>query len=155
MKELEQLYEKYHAKLYGFCLTLTRNKADAEDLAAEAFYRAVKSFGKFRGDSDFGVYCCSIAKNAFYSEVAKKKRFKSSPPEDFFGQIEDKENATEILLCMNSLEEPYRGVFFLRVIGKTDYKEIARVYGKTENWAYVTYYRAKQKIIEKLEEKYE
>lgn len=153
MKEIETLYEKYYRKLYGFCLTLTRNREDAEDLAAESFYRAIRNAEKFRGESDFGVWLCSIAKNTFYTAEKKKRRtVLPDPPPDLFGEIEDKENVTEILVQMNALEEPYRGVFFLRVIGKTQYAEIAKIYGKTENWAYVTYFRAKLKIIEKLEE---
>lgn len=152
MKELEQLYDKYYKKLYGYCITLTRNKDAAEDLVEESFYRAVKNIDKFRGDSDIGVWLCSIAKNIFYTECTKKKkRLLYTPEPDAFGAMEDRENVKEILICMNRLEEPYRGVFFLRVFGQIKYSEIAQVYGKSENWAYVTYFRAKLKIIESLE----
>lgn len=152
MKEFEALYTQYYKKIYAFSLTLTRNRDDAEELTAETFFRAVQNEKKFRGDSDFGVWLCSIARNLFLNAERKRKRkLKYEPPPDFDSAMEDREDAQRILLAMNALEEPYRGVFFLKVIGKTSPKDIGKVYGKTENWVYVTYYRAKLKIIEMLE----
>lgn len=152
MKELEALYEEYHAKLFAFCLTLTRNADDAEDLAAEAFFRAVQSYHKFRGDCDVGTWLCSIAKNHYFSEQKKKKRpIAYAPTELSFSDMEDKEDAQRILVAMNQLEEPYRGVFIYRVIGQMKNEEIGKLYGKNANWAYVTYYRAKLKIIQIME----
>lgn len=153
MKDLEALYEEYYAKLFAFCLSLTRNADDAEELAAEAFFRAVQSYHKFRGDCDVGTWLCSIAKNRYLSEQKKKKHpVPYEPTEIHFSDIEDKEDAQRILVAMNQLEEPYRGVFIYRVIGQMKNEEIGKLYGKNANWAYVTYYRAKLKIIEIMEE---
>ena len=73
------------------------------------------------------------------------------PPEELFSSS-DKEDVKEILLSMNALEEPYRGVFLLRTIGGAEYEEIAGIYQKSESWARVTFHRARLKILEKLEE---
>ena len=152
MKDLEALYEEYYAKLFAFCLTLTRNADEAEELAAEVFFRAVQSYHKFRGDCDVGTWLCSIAKNYYLSERKKKKRpVLYEPTENHFSDLEDKEDAQRILVAMNRLEEPYRGVFIYRVIGQMKNEEIGKLYGKNANWAYVTYYRAKLKIIEIME----
>lgn len=153
MTDLEALYREYHAKLFAYCLTLTRNADDAEELAAEAFFRAVSNYHKFRGDCDVGTYLCSIAKNYYLSEQKKKKRPVPYEPTAFdFSDMEDREDAQRILVAMNRLEEPYRGVFIYRVIGQMKNEEIGKLYGKNANWAYVTYYRAKLKIIEIMEE---
>ena len=152
MKDLEKLYEEYHDRLYAFCLTLTRNTDEAEELAAETFYRAVLNYRKFRGNSDVGTWLCSIARNHYLTEQKKKKRRAAiEPPSVSFSDIEDKEDSQRILVAMNQLEEPYRGVFVYRVIGGMENEEIGRLYGKNANWAYVTYYRAKLKIIKILE----
>ena len=45
------------------------------------------------------------------------------------------------------LDEPYKDVFVLHIFGGLSLKEIAQAHGKSESWARVTYYRAKQKII--------
>ena len=39
----------------------------------------------------------------------------------------------------------------LRILGDLSFREIADVCGKSESWAKVTFYRAKSKLIEKLE----
>ena len=54
---------------------------------------------------------------------------------------------------LHLLKEPYREVFMLRVFGDLSFKEIADVCDKSESWAKVTFYRAKNKLIEDLEGK--
>ena len=46
------------------------------------------------------------------------------------------------------MEEPYKDVFVLHMFGGLPLKEIAQAHGKSESWARVSYYRAKQKIIQ-------
>lgn len=151
MKDLEQFYEENYPRLYAYCVTLTRNRADAEDLAAETMYRAIRHADKFRGDCPVGVWLCSIARNFFLTQEKKRRRPPPlpDPPEDLFAG-DEKEDVKEIILHMNALEEPYRGVFLLRTIGKAEYGEIAKIYEKSESWARVTYHRARLKIIEKM-----
>lgn len=151
MKDLERFYEENYPRLYAYCVTLTRNRADAEDLAAETMYRAIRHADKFRGDCPVGVWLCSIARNFFLTQEKKRKRPPPlpDPPEDLFAG-DEKEDVKEIILHMNALEEPYRGVFLLRTIGRAEYGEIAKIYEKSESWARVTYHRARLKIIEKM-----
>ena len=40
-----------------------------------------------------------------------------------------------------------------RVFAELDFKEIGKLFGKTDNWACVTYHRAKNMIKERMEEK--
>ncbi|NLY39135.1 MAG: sigma-70 family RNA polymerase sigma factor, partial [Firmicutes bacterium] len=47
--------------------------------------------------------------------------------------------------------EPYKEVFTLRVFGELSFKQIANLFGKSENWACVTYHRARKKIKERME----
>ena len=155
MKDLEEFYNAHYKGLYAYCVTLTRNRADAEDLAAETMYRAIRHADKFRGDCKVGTWLCSIARNFFLTQEKKRKRPPPlpEPPEELFLNS-DKEDVKEILLSMNALEEPYRGVFLLRTIGQAEYGEIARVYEKSESWARVTYHRARLKILEQWEEQH-
>ena len=52
--------------------------------------------------------------------------------------------------AIQRLEDPYRDVFVLHAIGGVKLKEIAFVYGKSESWARVTYFRAKQQIAQEV-----
>ena len=68
------------------------------------------------------------------------------------GGLEDREEALRLHCLLHGLGEPYKEVFHLRVFGELPFGDIARVFGRTESWARVTFYRAKQKIIAGLEE---
>lgn len=58
---------------------------------------------------------------------------------------------SQIRRHLHLLKEPYREVFMLRILGDLSFREIADVCGRSESWAKVTFYRAKSKLIEKLE----
>ena len=49
---------------------------------------------------------------------------------------------------MHQLKEPFREVLHLRLLGGLSFQEIGEVLGKNENWARVTFYRAKVKLLE-------
>lgn len=57
----------------------------------------------------------------------------------------------EIHKVLHRLSEPYKEVFSLRIFGELTFREIGMLFGKSENWARVTYYRARVKIREELE----
>ena len=67
-------------------------------------------------------------------------------------QLVKKEQALEIYRHIHELDDPYKEVFMLRILGELKFKEISAVYGKTESWAKVTFYRAKNKLIELMED---
>ena len=66
-------------------------------------------------------------------------------------RLEDKEEAMRIHKVLHSLPEPYKEVFSLRVFGQLSFAQIGEVFGKTANWACVTYHRAKSKIQEAIQ----
>ena len=49
---------------------------------------------------------------------------------------------------LHALPEPYREVLYLRLLADLSYNEIGNIFGKTENWARVTFYRGKEKLKE-------
>ena len=64
----------------------------------------------------------------------------------------DQEQAMIIYARLHELGEPYKEVFMLRVFGELEYAQIAKLFGKTESWARVTYHRAKTKLTESVKE---
>jgi DNA-directed RNA polymerase specialized sigma subunit, sigma24 homolog len=54
--------------------------------------------------------------------------------------------------ALHNLKEPYKEVFTLRIFGELSFKQIANLFNKTENWACVTYHRARNKILEEMED---
>lgn len=51
---------------------------------------------------------------------------------------------------IQNLKEPYKKVFTLRVFGELSFKQIGNLFAKSDNWACVTYHRAREKIKARL-----
>ena len=67
------------------------------------------------------------------------------------GKVSDTDSALQIHMVLHELPEPYKEVFQLRVFGELTFAQIGMVFGKTENWARVTYHRARLKIKERID----
>ncbi len=154
----EKLYETYYMRVFSYVMTLAGNKTLAEEITQETFYRAFSRQSAFRGESDEATWLCAIAKNCFLDE--KRRRSKSEPmPEEIADtgkSIEqsavDRDTSFRIHMALHALEEPYREAFELRVFGELSFREIGMIFGKTENWARVTYHRARLKLQERMGE---
>jgi len=139
-------------------MTLTKDASLSEELTQEVFYRAMKS--KFQGKSSELTWLCAIAKNLCTDEFRKRKKEAVLDEEtadtpnhtNMEHSVITKMENLQIHIALHQLEEPYREVFSLRVFGELSFKEIGIVFGKTENWARVTYHRGKLKLQEKLED---
>lgn len=160
--ELEQMRRDCACLVYRFLLSLCGNPDLAEELTSETFYQAYLHIDRFRGDCKPETWLCQIAKNALYKEVRRAKRMVPwdqlgavEPGGDMLEKLFDKEQAMHIHRHLHHLSEPYKEVFMLRVLGELRFQEIADLFGKSESWAKVTFYRAKDKIIERMEEEHE
>lgn len=152
--EFEKIYKLYFNSVYRYLLKLCQNQHVAEEITSETFFKAIKSIDKFEGKCNINSWLCQIAKNNYYNYLKKNKRFVELNSliemEDISADIEEQfatsENSMEIFKALHLIEEPYKEVFTLRVLGELSFKQIAEIYSKTENWACVTYHRAKNKI---------
>lgn len=70
---------------------------------------------------------------------------------DFAERFLDREQAQQIYRHVHELGAQYKEVFLLRTLGELSFRDIADIFGKSESWAKVTYFRAKNKIIERME----
>ena len=150
----EEIYENYFKDVCRLSFSLTKDEVSAEDLAQETFVKALASIDSFDGSKDIRAWLFTIAKNTFYSECRKRKwiaddelpeEIPSSEP-DFLEVISDKERAVLIHKYLHDMKEPYKEVFHLRVFGELDFEVIGNIFGKSANWARVTFYRAKNEI---------
>lgn len=87
-------------------------------------------------------------KNSKYAELDEEML---EQPDNMTKAVEDKDTALRIHLVLHELEEPYKEVFQLRVFGELPFAQIGMIFGKTENWARVTYHRARLKIKERMD----
>lgn len=163
MTDFEQLYNTYFNDVYLYILRLSGNENTAEEITSDTFFKAMRSIDSFRGDCDVRVWLCQIAKNCYYSHI-KKNAVTEHIDEDELQQIPDrapsisdeliqKDEIGKIQSILHGVGEPYKEVFMWRVYAALSFKQIAAIFGKTENWACVTYHRARKLIKERLEEK--
>lgn len=60
------------------------------------------------------------------------------------------EQTNTIKAILQTLQEPYKQVFMMRIYGEYSFGEIGKAFHKNATWARVTYYRAKTKLIDEL-----
>lgn len=157
MPGFDEIFAEYFRVVFKYALSLCRNVSMAEDITSDTFLKAYKAIDDFKGECEIRVWLCQIAKNTYFSLLRKKKSESllddvklKSDCEDLLLDITTKETAIEVHRRLHSLAEPYKEVFSLRTFGELSYAEIAELFGKTENWARVTYHRAKLKLQEDL-----
>ncbi len=154
MRDFDEIYRKYVKKVYGFLLRLSGNAHIADELTQETFLKAVMSIDKFRGECELSTWLCRIARNEYFNYINKKENknlalenIEISDKKSIEDELEDKTEAQRIRKALHRLDEPYKEVFTLRTMGELSFAEIGDIFEKSEVWARVTYFRAKEKII--------
>lgn len=159
MITFQDVYDENANKLYAFLLSLSGDQTLADDLLQETFLQAIEHIDRFQGRCSIYTWLCEIGKNLWLKELRHNKHFSDIPiDETSHLPISDtpeacilrKEEYARIQQAMIRLEEPYRNVFILRAYSNIRFKEIAAIYGKSESWARVTYFRAKTRIMEEV-----
>ena len=158
-EKIEKLYETCYMRVFSYAMTLAGERSQAEEITQETFFRAFSKQSEFRGESDEVTWLCAIAKNYWLDEKRRGKRTEAMPEEmtDLGSGPEqaamDRDSSFRIHMALHQLEEPYREVFELRVFGELSFREIGMIFSKTENWARVTYHRARLKLQERMDVK--
>ena len=150
--DFEDLYQRFFRDVYLFVLSMSKDPHIAEEITQETFFKALKEIKHFRGNCSVKSWLCQIAKNLYISDTRRKKPIHSDTLEALpdSSNVEDiciqKGEALSVYKLLHCLEDPYKEVFTLRVLGDLSFKEIAEIFGKQESWARVTYHRARLKI---------
>lgn len=139
-------------------MTIIRNQSYAEEITQNTFFKAMTAKKRFEGNSSEFTWLCGIAKHLAIDECRKNSKFseldETAPIStvDIEKATEDKDTSLQIHLILHELQEPYKEVFQLRVFGELSFSQIGVIFQKTENWARVTYHRARLKIQERMVE---
>ena len=151
----ERIYKAYFGQVYQYLLSRCGDHHLAEELTADTFFRALGNLDRFRGESDPGTWLCAIARNRLADHY---RTHRENCPLEALPDLSDggsadpalaaqrQEEAISVYARLHRLEEPYKEVFLLRALGELSFRQIGEVFGKTENWACVTYHRARKKL---------
>lgn len=162
--EFEKIYSTYFNDVFRYIRRLSGNEHIAEEITVDTFFKAMNSIDSFRGDCDIRVWLCQIAKNSYLSYLKKSGRIDNIEDAELLNiadpneTVEEKfvrhDEAVQIQKVLHDIPDPYKEVFMWRVFSELSFKQIGQIFGKSENWACVTYHRARNKIKERLEVDY-
>lgn len=155
--DIEAFYTENYRIVYGYLLSLCGDAHWAEDLTSETFLRAILRIGSYDGRVKASTWLCTIGRNLYRNEAKKQNRQVSLEGMELRGKYTLEESyirfqsARQISRLVEELGEPKNRVVTMRLQGMS-FRDIGDALGKSENWARVTFFRAKEKLIERLEE---
>jgi RNA polymerase sigma-70 factor (ECF subfamily) len=147
-----ELVRPYERAVFLSALSITRNDADAEEVAQEALLKAFKYIGSFRREAKFSTWLIQIAINEAKMKIRKNRRhlYESIDeaqisdegdylPKDFADwreipseALERKELRDALASALHSLPEKYRTVIMLRDVQQLSVAETAQILGISE-----------------------
>lgn len=156
--DFECVFREHEQLIFRYLMKLCGDSPLAEELTQETFFRAYINFSSLRNEEKVAAWLCRIAKNTYFAWFNEKKKqisaeqiqLTDSAP-DLAELFAEKDLSGRAFSCLHALEEPYKEVLLLSVFGCLSLKDISALFGKSESWARVTFYRAKQKIMEGLD----
>ncbi len=158
---MEEIYKKYSKQVYRFLYSITRNHELSEELMQETFYSAIKGINKFKGNCSIYSWLCEIAKNKLKNYRIKNNKIKTVRIDDTLENYlshDDIENTVlseseniQLRRQISKLDELSRQVVLLRINDDLTFKQIGKMLNRSEVWARITFYRAKTKLKEKME----
>jgi RNA polymerase sigma-70 factor, ECF subfamily len=165
------IVERYRRSVYQVCFRFVGNHEDASDLAQDAFIRAYRALGKFKGDSALGTWLYRIAVNVSLNRLALKR-----PPhesldagsdpragesrggaidrrilEDTSGERPDEpamraERAAIVKAAIARLPTRQRATLILRVYHELPHEEIAHMLGSSVGAVKANFFHALQNL---------
>lgn len=156
----ENIYELYFKDVYLFLRSISAREDIAEEMTQETFVKALKAIDRFDGKKDIRAWLFTIAKNTYYTYCKRQKIYANEMELDdiptkqttISEKMVDEETAFLVHRFLHHMNQPYKEVFTLRVFGELSFEKIALLFGKSPNWARVTFYRAKKQIMKYMEE---
>ena len=166
LSELEKCIFLYGKEIYSFCMQMTENRIEADELYQDTFLTAVEQLEKLDADANPKSYLLSVAiwlwknrkrKFAWRKRIApivhltdEKKNVsedRGNPPED---QILLREQRQMIRQEVNRLEEKYRLPICLYYMEELSLKEISEILEIPEGTVKSRLYTARKILCDKL-----
>ncbi len=151
----EALYRMHVDKVYGLCLRMTGNVAEAEDCTQDAFIQAWSKLNKFRGDSAFSTWLHRVAVNTVLGRMRKSRREQdriravsdvSATPE----MIDDSGGLRDLEHAIDELPSGARHVFVLHAVYGYSHDETSEMLGIAAGTSKAQLHRARRLLAQQL-----
>lgn len=146
----EEIYQEYADMVFRYLYSLCHDAALSEDLMQDTFLKAVMKADSFKNQSSFSTWLCSIARNEYRMHLRKHKENLPLEENAAPAKAAKKPDCDPVLVCLHAMEDPFKEVLYLRLFGNLSFRQIGEICGQSENWARVTFFRARQKLREEM-----
>jgi len=158
---------QYLDGLYGYAVTLARNRAEAEDLVQETYLRAISAFERLRPDSNLKSWLFTILRNIRLNQLrdglGKWRVAEMDEPDGGARDFVDTSSKDPLFLYLAKLRQAdvrkaieglpavYREVVVLREFEELSYEEIAQVLDCPPGTVMSRLSRARERLKEMLQ----
>lgn len=137
----EELFGRYHARVFVWCFRFVRNEEQALDLAQDAMLRAFRALGSFGGRSRFSSWLYAVARNWCFKTARRVRLLRDDDvdpdalesgdrsPEEAFADAEDEERVLELM--REALDPEERVALWMRCYERLPVDEITAALGLT------------------------
>jgi len=159
-ESLDELVSRHYASAFRTALGILRDEDGAADVAQDAFLKAFRGIGKFRGDSSFRTWLLTITANearGVLRKVARRKELdldtagpvatQEANAEDF---LENAEESIRVRALLDQLPDKQRQAVTLRVFEGMSFKEVGAIIGSSEGAARVNFHHGIRRLRELL-----
>jgi RNA polymerase sigma-70 factor (ECF subfamily) len=163
-----RIMSQYRDGIVFYCMRKVGNREDAEDIASQAFLRAVGAIGSFRGESSIKTWLHRIAENLCLTHRARGRRDHidlddiprrdiergalNSPELPADRVIAGNEVRSALDRALDTLDPQLREAFHLGVVAEMSYDDIARITGAPLNTVKTRIFRARERLRQLLVE---
>jgi RNA polymerase sigma-70 factor (ECF subfamily) len=145
----DRLVSRYQRDVYRLCYRYVNNHHDANDLAQEAFLRAFRAIGRFRGDSAFSTWLYRIAVNTCLNFRAGRRvgveelsdGLADAAP-GVTDRLEEEDRARRVREAVSRLPERQRATLILRVYHDLTHQEVAGILGTSVGTVKANFFHA-------------
>ena len=151
----ESLYRMHVDKVYGLCLRMTGNVAEAEDCTQDAFIQAWSKLDKFRGESAFGTWLHRVAVNTVLGRMRKSRREQDriravTEVSQVAETIGDSSGLRDLEQAIDELPSGARHVFVLHAVYGYSHDETGGMLGIAAGTSKAQLHRARRLLAQQL-----
>jgi RNA polymerase sigma factor (sigma-70 family) len=153
----EDLYRRYFARLYRFCLRRVGDPHEAEELTQEAFARAYRALPRLEGERRFYPWLSVIASRLCVDAFRRRSRTEPAPVIDLGAleageeQVDDAADIALLGRALDRLTPRHRHVLQLREQEGWSYQHIAQHYDVTLGTVEALLHRARKALRREFE----
>ncbi len=154
----DELVRRTYVDTFTLARRLTGHEEDGRDVAQEAYLRAWRGIGSFRGEAQFSTWMYRITANAASNHLRKQRRQRTEPLDEFNDPPELRGDASpaamleaadlleRVSVAIDELPEKLRQVVVLRDVYGLAHDAIAEELGISVTAAKVRLHRARRKL---------